>query len=47
MAHDHPVSDGGNDRVQAFTDFRKRMNERMLDEPHQVVRRLFALDTQT
>ena len=47
MAHDHPVSDGGNDRVQAFTDFRKRMNERILAEDNQVVRRFFALDTQT
>ena len=35
------------DRVRAFTDFRKRMNERILAEPSQVVRRFFALDTQT
>ena len=35
------------DRVRAFTDFRKRMNERILAEPNQVVRRFFALDTQT
>ena len=27
--------------------FRKRMNERILAEPNQVVRRFFALDTQT
>ena len=47
MAHDHPVSDAGNDRVKAFTDFRKRMNERILAEDNQVVRRFFALDTQT
>jgi AhpD family alkylhydroperoxidase len=47
MAHDHPVTDAGNDRVQAFTDFRKRMNERILAEDNQVVRRFFALDTQT
>lgn len=35
------------DRVQQFTDFRKRMNERILAEDNQVVRRFFALDTQT
>lgn len=35
------------DRVAAFTAFRKRMNERILAEPNQVVRRFFALDTQT
>lgn len=35
------------DRVKAFTDFRKRMNERILDHDNQVVRRFFALDTQT
>ena len=35
------------DRVKAFTDFRQRMNERILAEPNQVVRRFFALDTQT
>ncbi len=34
-------------RVQEFTDFRKRMNERILAEDNQVVRRFFALDTQT
>ena len=37
----------GDDRVRQFTEFRKRMNERILAEPNQVVRRLFALDTQT
>lgn len=47
MAHDHPMSDAGSDRVKAFTDFRKRMNERILAEDNQVVRRFFALDTQT
>ena len=47
MAHDHPVDGGAPDRVQAFTDFRKRMNERILSEDNQVVRRFFALDTQT
>ena len=35
------------DRVAEFTAFRKRMNERVLAEPNQVVRRFFALDTQT
>jgi len=40
-----PGSEG--DRIGAFTEFRKRMNERILAEPNQVVRRFFALDTQT
>lgn len=35
------------DRVAAFSAFRQRMNERILAEPNQVVRRFFALDTQT
>ena len=35
------------DRLAAFTAFRQRMNERILAEPNQVVRRFFALDTQT
>ncbi len=35
------------DRVEQFTEFRKRMNERILSEDNQVVRRFFALDTQT
>ena len=35
------------DRIREFTDFRQRMNRRILDEPNQVVRRFFALDTQT
>ena len=34
------------DRVRGFTAFRERMNERILAEPNQVVRRFFALDTQ-
>ena len=34
------------DRISEFTTFRKRMNERILAEPNQVVRRFFALDTQ-
>lgn len=33
-------------RVRAFSEFRQRMNQRILDEPNQVVRRFFALDTQ-
>ena len=37
----------GPDRISEFTTFRKRMNERILAEPNQVVRRFFALDTQT
>ena len=39
--------DDGQDRVREFTEFRKRMNDRILAEPNQVVRRFFALDTQT
>lgn len=35
------------DRVAEFTEFRQRMNQRILAEPNQVVRRFFALDTQT
>ena len=35
------------DRVREFTAFRQRMNERILAQPNQVVRRFFALDTQT
>ena len=35
------------DRVQQFTQFRQRMNERILAHENQVVRRFFALDTQT
>ena len=37
----------GPDRIGEFTAFRKRMNDRILAEPNQVVRRFFALDTQT
>ncbi len=40
-------TDAGEDRVAAFSEFRKRMNERILAEDNQVVRRFFALDTQT
>ena len=35
------------DRVREFTAFRQRMNERILADDNQVVRRFFALDTQT
>ena len=41
------TGDDGGDRVRQFTEFRQRMNERILAEPNQVVRRFFALDTQT
>ena len=33
------ADDGSKDRIAEFTDFRKRMNERILGEPNQVVRR--------
>ena len=39
--------EGEADRVRAFTEFRQRMNERILGHDNQVVRRFFALDTQT
>jgi AhpD family alkylhydroperoxidase len=35
------------DRVKEFTEFRQRLNQRILAEDNQVVRRFFALDTQT
>jgi AhpD family alkylhydroperoxidase len=41
------MSAGEADRVKGFTEFRQRMNERILGEDNQVVRRFFALDTQT
>ena len=41
MSGDH------DDRIQQFTEFRQRMNDRILGESNQVVRRFFALDTQT
>ena len=51
MSSGHAEGDGAaadeGDRVATFTAFRKRMNERILAEPNQVVRRFFALDTQT
>lgn len=36
-----------NDRVREFTDFRQRMNQRILEHDNQVVRRFFSLDSQT
>lgn len=44
---DDSATQNEGDRVAEFTAFRKRMNERILAEPNQVVRRFFALDTQT
>ncbi len=44
---DNGVDAGEQDRVRQFTEFRQRMNQRILAEPNQVVRRFFALDTQT
>ncbi|WP_166210531.1 carboxymuconolactone decarboxylase family protein [Cognatiluteimonas telluris] len=41
------ADEGSDDRIAEFTRFRQRMNERILAEPNQVVRRFFALDTQT
>ncbi len=41
-----PVS-APDDPLAEFTAYRRRMNERILAEPNQVVRRFFALDTQT
>ena len=38
---------GEADRLKEFEDFRERMNERILGHENQVVRRFFALDTQT
>ena len=41
------MSSGEKDRLQEFTEFRQRMNERILSHDNQVVKRFFALDTQT
>jgi len=41
------MSGGEKDRLAEFTEFRQRMNQRILAAPNQVVRRFFALDTQT
>jgi len=35
------------DRATQFAEFRRRMNEVILEQDNQVVRRFFALDTQT
>jgi AhpD family alkylhydroperoxidase len=35
------------ERIRDFTAFRQRMNERILGQDNQVIRRFFALDTQT
>ncbi|MDA3912697.1 MAG: carboxymuconolactone decarboxylase family protein, partial [Oleiagrimonas sp.] len=32
---------------ESFADFRARMNDRILEQDNQVVRRFFALDSQT
>ena len=40
------MSDPAGDRIAEFTAFRLRLNDRILAEPNQVVRRFFALDTQ-
>ena len=42
MSHDSEL-----DRLKEFTEFRQRMNERILGHDNQVVKRFFALDTQT
>ncbi len=45
---DNPsTDDAAADRLQEFTQFRQRMNERILGHDNQVIRRFFALDTQT
>jgi AhpD family alkylhydroperoxidase len=41
------AADEGGDRLAEFNAYRKKMNERILAEPNQAVRRFFALDTQT
>ena len=38
---------GDSDRVAQFDAFRSRMNERILGQDNQVIRRFFSLDTQT
>jgi len=44
---DNAADRDGSDRLKEFTEFRQRMNERILGHDNQVVRRFFALDTQT
>ena len=39
--------DTESDRLKEFTEFRQRMNDRILGHDNQVVKRFFALDTQT
>ena len=39
--------DAESDRLKEFTEFRQRMNDRILGHDNQVVKRFFALDTQT
>lgn len=34
-----------NDRVKEFTEFRQRMNERLLSEDNRVIKRVFSVDT--
>ncbi len=41
------MSESEADRVKEFTEFRHRMNDRILGQGNQVVKRFFALDTQT
>jgi AhpD family alkylhydroperoxidase len=41
------MSAGDEDRVAGINAFRARMNERILGEDNQVIRRFFSLDTQT
>jgi len=40
------MSGNREDGLAAFTAFREQMNERILAEPNQTIRRFFALDTQ-
>ena len=42
MSNEH-----SDDKLAQFTEFRQRMNDRILGHHNQVVRRFFALDTQT
>ena len=42
-----PGLSASKDKVESFTEFRQRMNARILGEDNQVIRRFFALDTQT
>jgi AhpD family alkylhydroperoxidase len=42
--NDAAPAPAGQNRVQQFVEFRKRMNERILAEDNKVVKRFFALD---